>query len=240
MRYIRFALMVILTGLATPVMQAAQVHLAWNAPLSADAQPFDGIAGYLVCLGTQPDQYTTVVDNGPERSVILRDLDPHTTYYVAVKAYDAQGTMSEASEALAWVFDANANGLPDAWEASFFGTEASGGFDADFSGNGVSNGEAYIAGTDPTDPADMPTLDARRGPDGSVQLLIPSRQADGPGYLGQHRLYAIEYTDNPQSGHWHPLPGFAAIDATDRTVAIPVVAESALRCYRLRIRLTTD
>jgi len=232
--------------MAVQAMQAAQVRLAWNAPVAPVAidedDPYDIIAGYKVYVGTASGQYTSHVDSGPEQSFILRDLDPHSTYYIAVKAYDWQGVMSADSEEIAWVFDASGNGLPDAWEEHFFGVagELSNGFDADYSGNGFSNGASYIAGTDPTDPSDVPTMDVRSGPNGEVQLLIESRLAMGAGYLGLRRRYAIDNKDDLRSESWEVLPGYGAIDATGQTLEISDVTESVMRFYRFRTWLEQD
>jgi hypothetical protein len=57
------------------------------------------------------------------------------------------------TDAIPGGIDANANGLPDAWERTFFGGL---GVDpnADPDGDGMSNKEEYLAGTNPTNSAD--------------------------------------------------------------------------------------
>src|SRR5207247_3530882 len=49
--------------------------------------------------------------------------------------------------------DSNANGLPDAWERTYFGTLGVNP-DADPDGDGLSNKEEYLAGTNPTNSSD--------------------------------------------------------------------------------------
>jgi len=51
-------------------------------------------------------------------------------------------------------FDTDHDGLPDAWEVQYFGNLAQTPWD-DFDGDGVSNYDEYIDGTDPTDPTSL-------------------------------------------------------------------------------------
>jgi hypothetical protein len=53
--------------------------------------------------------------------------------------------------------DSDSDGLPDAWELSYFG-DLSQGPDDQGDGDGFTNIHEYELGTDPTDPTDAPSL----------------------------------------------------------------------------------
>jgi len=95
-----------------PLMRAAEVRLAWDAPTDAAGSPVKDLAGFLVYYGTESGIYTGMVDVGMETTAVLQELDPRMTYYIAVKSYDRSGIRSAATEELSWAFDANASGLP--------------------------------------------------------------------------------------------------------------------------------
>jgi len=221
------------------LMPAAEVRLAWEAPASADGGPVEDLAGFLVCYGTESGNYASVVDVGMEMTAALQDLDPHTTYYIAVKSYDRSGIQSTASDELSWVFDANANGLPDEWEMNYFGgiSVAGGGVDEDFSGNGFSNGDAFVAGTDPTNPLDVPAVGMRME-NGTMMLTFQTVVAAGPAYAGRSRVYRVEQCRDVARGEWTPLEGHDHIVATGSRVDVPVPAGTAgVNFYRVRIHL---
>jgi len=70
---------------------AADLTLAWD-PSS------DGITtGYMLFYGTAPQSYTQQVDVRYATSYTLNNLSDGTTYYFAVRAYDAIGDMSNLS-----------------------------------------------------------------------------------------------------------------------------------------------
>jgi hypothetical protein len=69
-------------------IEAATLTVGWD-PSSAP-----GVAGYLVSYGSQPGQYTTVVDAGNQTAESISGLADGTTYYFAVRAYDAAGLKS--------------------------------------------------------------------------------------------------------------------------------------------------
>jgi hypothetical protein len=70
---------------------AAELTLAWDPPS-------DGITtGYIVLYGTAPHSYSQQVDVGYTTSYTVKNLLDGTTYYFAVRAYDATGVMSDPS-----------------------------------------------------------------------------------------------------------------------------------------------
>ncbi len=65
--------------------QAAVVTVAWDANPEAD------LAGYIVSWGTQTGIYTNSQDVGNVATYTVPDLQPGSTYYVAVQAYNTNG-----------------------------------------------------------------------------------------------------------------------------------------------------
>src|SRR5262245_36714686 len=81
---------------ATPA-QAAQVQLAWDAPVQADGTPVPNLAGYKLYSGSQSGQYQTPVSVGLTTTYTVTNLSVGQTYYFAVKAYNTTGTESPFS-----------------------------------------------------------------------------------------------------------------------------------------------
>jgi hypothetical protein len=125
--------------------------------------------------------------------------------------------------------DANNNGIPDAWEVQYFGGTATANgaasFDAD--GDGMTNQEEYLAGTNPIDSASK------------LQLVISSVTPSGATLQFQTatgRLYTVEYSDTLAPGSWSILapannPGTGGqLEMTDPNMP-------AKRFYRLSVLL---
>lgn len=89
---------------ATAAASAGEIQLAWD--------PASGAAGYRVYYGTSPGQYTgSVAVYGT--STTLTGLQNCTTYFVAVKAFNAAGESAEFSNELSgWARPAVATVTP--------------------------------------------------------------------------------------------------------------------------------
>jgi fibronectin type 3 domain-containing protein len=81
---------------ATPA-QAAQVQLAWDAPLQADGTPVPNLAGYKLYYGSQSGQYQTAIPVSMATTYTVTNVSPGQTYYFAATAYDTAGTESAFS-----------------------------------------------------------------------------------------------------------------------------------------------
>src|SRR4029453_563992 len=77
--------------------QAAQVQLAWDAPLQADGPPVPNLAGYKLYYGLQSGQYQTAIPVGMTTTYTVKDISAGQTYYFAVTATDTAGTESAFS-----------------------------------------------------------------------------------------------------------------------------------------------
>ncbi len=70
--------------------RAGTISIAWDPVTDED------LAGYRVYYGTSPGNYSQSVDVGNVLETTLTGLSDCTNWYVAVKAYDAAGNLSES------------------------------------------------------------------------------------------------------------------------------------------------
>jgi hypothetical protein len=77
-----------------------------------------------------------------------------TTRISAVALVFLFATVTTVSHVLAFE-DSDVDGLPDAWEMEYFG-DLNQGPEMDFDGDGASNLEEFVGGTNPADPSDKP------------------------------------------------------------------------------------
>lgn len=203
-------------------VHAANLTLHWNAPASnKDGSPLTDLAGYVVYYGRSPGQYEAGVDVGSDTRTTLTDLQAGATYHVAVKAYNKWGYAGDYSQPVTVTLplsplpDADADGLPDAWEIEHFGTLSSekGDPDGDYDGDGYANLQEYTAGTDPADSASGPFI-LLSVQNKHVTLSFEALKA-GP---GQSRYYALERSESLSQPDWAPIPGFDRILGDDSVI----------------------
>ncbi|MBX3734852.1 MAG: fibronectin type III domain-containing protein [Verrucomicrobiae bacterium] len=174
---------------------AAQRFARAQAPLPAPGAPYLFAASASRLMITWPEVsglpvagYDVFVDGAstPVRTVqagySLGGLPPSSTHSVRIAYVLADGRVSpvsEPAEATTWGEDDNADGLPDDWQRKYFGNNPalwpSPATDSD--GDGVSNRNEFLAGTDPTDPGSVllvSVVDTPQGP-----LLVWNTRAGG-------------------------------------------------------------
>jgi hypothetical protein len=156
----------------------------------------------LVGYDANGDALTFATTTSPANGLI-KDLNPGTgafTYFpprmfrgfdnFGFKASDAIATSGAASFNIIVIApsDTNGNGLPDGWEAVYGVTDPA----ADSDGDGVSNGQEYMAGTNPTNAASLLRLSSiTRQTNGHFVLTWPS--------IGGTR-YRLQYGNGIASG----------------------------------------
>jgi len=109
--------------------------------------------------------------------------------------------------------DGDLNGLPDAWELANFGGPVNPNADPD--GDGRSNLQEFIAGTNPNVKDGFKVLVAKNG--NQTQISFVALATAGTGYAGQTRYYAIEATTN-LAGSWTGVSGYTNIVGSNQSV----------------------
>jgi hypothetical protein len=155
------------------------------------------------------------------------------TNVVTLTGYDVHGNITGTqsftvvSSAVSGFVDADADGLPDAWEATHgldelpYGTAAA--LDSDH--DGLSNAAEYFAGTDPNNPTSVLKLAVSSPAAGQVQLGYPALAG---------RNYRVTYRDALTGGSWQTLATHPPANSDQLvTVTDTPPAGQGRRFYRL-------
>jgi immune inhibitor A len=92
-------------------------------------------------------------------------------------------------------YDGDGNGLPDDWEAAFFGATGTTP-DDDSDGDGFTNAQELLAGTNPNDPDDAPGITATQ--QSGTDVAISFKTVPG-------KTYRVERSDLPAGGTWRQV-----------------------------------
>jgi hypothetical protein len=132
--------------------------------------------------------------------------------------------------------DSDGNGAPDGWELLYFGT-IGGNLNGDSDHDGVSDLAEYIAGTSPTDPSDVFRLYSTATGNNQVQISFDTRLAQGVGYEGRTRYYALETATNFAVASWRTVTNYSRIQGANQTVVYTTSATNALAPTFFRARV---
>jgi len=231
----------------SPLLPSALIDTMWSQPpeLAGPATYYYGAGWQVRPLGggsynawhdgdlDGTFSYTVRLANGFCWAVIFnhRDVVGDVPNY-----YNIDSEMNNAiSSVTTWptndLFDANGDGLVDAWQVHYFGSTdspAAAPF-ADPDSDGANNFNEFVNLTDPTDATSVQKLQANVDPQNSQNLVLGWLAARG-------RLYTIETTTNLLSSNWQGLATATDI-VGDNSTRLVTNSVSGTGFYRLRARL---
>ena len=175
------------------------------------------------------------VDPGLDGSFMLRGFNQTTNklpkcYLNAVKLERLSGAL---------ISDEDTDGLPDVWESRYFGTDYglyAQGHD-DYDNDGVTNGDEFIAGTNPTNQNDRLWVSVT-STNQQLKLTHPTRKAEDWVYRGVSRFYTLEQC-NPANlpWEWTPVPGHEDVLGNNQEIRCVMDVEPVSYMYRTRVYL---
>jgi hypothetical protein len=193
---------------------------------------------HVAATGTAPLAYqwylnNSLLDSATDSSLALTpaDVSQAGTYQVVIT--NSVGMVASAPAVLKVIgADSDGDGIPDSWMMQYFGHPT--GLASDHSraqddadGDGMTNLQEYLAGTDPLDPQSSLKLrtQGRNPVTGRPQLAFTAVAGLG---------YTLQYSENLGSGIWTKLRDYPQ-DPTTRTILVsdPGAANSPARLYRL-------
>jgi hypothetical protein len=119
--------------------------------------------------------------------------------------------------------DADTDGLPDSWETLYFGNATGGIASDDLDGDGMSNREEFLAGTNPTNALSV------------LRIVMGATDAGILEFLAQANLaYAVQFATNLESALWSEITNVAPA-AEVRTIRVnaPAPPPEPRRFYRV-------
>ncbi len=119
----------------------------------------------------------------------------------------APGDLNRVQDAFGYWVDSDGDGIPDWWMMKYFGHPTGQAGDLslasdDADGDGASNLQEYLAGTDPNNPGSVFRLAAVAPGNGTISLTWPA----APG-----RSYQIQYKTNLDDAVWLTAPGSLSV-----------------------------
>jgi hypothetical protein len=151
----------LLLGLLTVFGLTPATLLASSATVNWSANPETNVVGYVVLYGTQSGMYSFSQPIGNVTTLTVTNLTAGQTYYFAVQAVNADGLSGPASQEVSLVAPVTSPSgeTMDQWKARFGISNMA----ADPDGDGVSNLDEFLNGTDPFIPNTWTFADGATG-----------------------------------------------------------------------------
>jgi hypothetical protein len=189
---------------------AATAIVVWSRSPSSD------VAGYVVYYGAQSRQYDYEEDCGDVLECELFSLDDQTTYYIAVRAYNQWGQLSDYSDEVEFISASGFEIIVDNDEA---GTSSTGTWRTSRGANPYGSGSLYSK-----DGGATYTFEAAIGGVHEVSLWWtewPSRSTSVPVeiYDGDMLLDTVLVNQTAQGGRWNVL-GTYTFSGTARVTVV--------------------
>jgi hypothetical protein len=136
-------------------------------------------------------------------------------YRIVVKnlANSSPGVLGNPNTTILALPDADADGIPDAWESIYGADTTSLASDADLDGDGMRNRDEYIAGTDPTNALSylrVENIEANGSPTMQVQIEFNAVS---------NRTYSLLFSEQPGGPAWSRVTDVVAV-STNRAIQI--------------------
>jgi hypothetical protein len=192
----------------------------------------------VTATGTAPLAYQWYLNNAPlstatDSSLPLTPADVSQAGIYQVVVTNSVGMVASAPAVLKVIGpDSDGDGIPDSWMMQYFGHPT--GLASDHSraqddadGDGMSNLQEYLAGTNPLDSQSSLRL--------RTQGINPATERPQLAFTAVAGIgYTLQFSDNLASGIWTKLRDFPE-DPTTRTILVndPGAANSPARFYRL-------
>lgn len=157
-------------------------------------------------------------------SVALVQL-PYTNYTVHVSNPACPSGFTSANAILSFLADTDQDGQPDTWESAFgLDPRNPSDRDEDSDGDGLTNNQEYLSGTNPKDPTSCLKLEVSFNENGSRARIKVRALAN--------RTYRVESTDSLVTPQWASVEEIVAQTA-DRDALLVDPAAAAKRFYRV-------
>ena len=149
-------------------------------------------------------------------------MPPWTNYAIVVTNTAKPSGNLSGSAILTYVTDTDGDGLPDNWETNYFGVRGANPND-DSDGDGMTNWQEYIAGTDPTNPLSYLRIERLAGAPNEATLEFNAVS---------NRTYTVLFKNTLADPVWSKL-GDVEARTTNRVATISDRNSITGRFYRL-------
>jgi len=213
------------------VVQGGNVMLSTTIEAHPPPFTFEWRRGSIILSTSVVSQKTAFFNLTNVQFILTNDVNNVTGQYrIVVKnlANFSPGVLGTPNTTILALPDADADGIPDAWESSY-GTDATSlAPDADVDGDGMKNRDEYAAGTDPTDALSYLRVE-NIGTAGS-----PAMQVQIEFNAVSNRTYSVLYSEQPGGPAWSRVADVVAL-STNRAVRVfdQRPASAPPRYYRL-------
>lgn len=217
----------LLLPLVTPTILAGPQNLA--VPIDSPVTLSVAISGSPLPFGVEWRRGNTLVasntvyDYNAFLAFTATNRVTNFVYKVTIRNLALSTATVFATNTLSTLADADHDGMPDSWEALFqFNAASAVDAASDADGDGATNQQEFVAGTDPRDPLSVLALTATVTPSG-VQLGFDAVS---------NRTYSVQFRDQVDGAVWQRLADVPA-RGVSHTEIVADAAPSTNRFYRV-------